>query len=156
MADCQVQAPNILSLGPHVPPTNQRGSNLLAFKIEVDGRPAIVAGVEDWSLLSFHVTAGRSRGGDATGDSVDYHIGGLSTPNAEHISHHLRWPGNALTTGSRVTLTVIETDTPDAPAKRYRADHEVQESPYTKEEWREMRRKDYLQLKKEFEGDAGA
>ena len=129
---------------------------MLALKIEVDNQPAIVAGVDDWALLSFQVTANRRSGEGDAADKLDYYIGGLSEPNAENISHHLRWPGNALTPGSRVTVTLIDTDTPDPPATRYRADHEVQENPFTDEEWREMRRKDYLKLKQEFEGNAGS
>ncbi len=45
---------------------------------------------------------------------------------------------------------------PDQPIKRYRSDNEVQESPFTEVEWKEIRRKDYESLKKEFELDAGA
>ena len=35
-----------------------------------------------------------------------------------------------------------------------RSDKEVQENPYTEDEWRDMKYRDYLELKKEFEGDA--
>ena len=48
-------------------------------------------------------------------------------------------------------VTVVDTDHPDPPTKRYRSDKEVQENPFTEEELKEMRRQDYLELKKEFE-----
>ncbi|HEY1312731.1 MAG TPA: hypothetical protein VGE92_02590 [Steroidobacteraceae bacterium] len=36
---------------------------MLAFRVEIDGELAHVAGVADWSLLAMHITASR---GDAT------------------------------------------------------------------------------------------
>jgi len=129
---------------------------MLAFRIEVDGEPVVTAGVDDWSILAFHITASRSREVSKAGDGVDYSVGGLSVPNSEKISHHFRWPRGDLSIGSSVTVTVIETDSPDPPAKRYRSDRELQESPYTEAEMREMRRQDYLDLKIEFEGASDA
>ena len=51
----------------------------------------------------------------------------------------------------RNNVEIVDTDEIDAPVKRYRSDQEVQENPFTDEEWREMRYNDYLQLKEEFE-----
>lgn len=131
---------------------------MLAFKIEIDGEDFLIAGFEDWSILSLHVNASR---GSPTApfestrfDEARFSVGGLSESNAHGISHHVRWKEKALPIGSRVTVTVVESDHPDVPLKRYRSDAKVQESPFTEDEIREMRWKDYLNLKKEFDGES--
>jgi len=129
---------------------------MLAFRVDIDGHPPLVAGVEDWSILSLHVNAIRGEEHDREGDDLVFSVGGLTTKNDEGISHHFRWPHIPLTIGSTIRVTLVETASPDAVANRYRADKEVQENPYTEEEWREMRRQDYLALKKEFEGEQDA
>jgi hypothetical protein len=48
---------------------------------------------------------------------------------------------------------VVDTLEVDEPKNRYRSDAEHQENPFTEEEWRDMRYKDYLQLKAEFEAN---
>jgi len=75
----------------------------------------------------------------------------MTKDNEEGIAHHFRWPRVPLKIGSTVRVTVVEVDSVDLPVKRYRADKEVQENPFTEEEMREMRYQDYLALKKEFE-----
>lgn len=47
-------------------------------------------------------------------------------------------------------VTIVETDSPTEPVKRFRSDAEVQEDAFTEEEARQMRLQDYLELKKEF------
>jgi hypothetical protein len=129
---------------------------MLAFRIEIDDHPPLVAGIEDWSVLSMHVNAMRGDAYKQEKDDLDFSVGGLSTKSPEGVAHHFRWPRIALKIGSTVKVTLIDSDSPDSPAKRYRSDAEVQESPFTEEEWRELRRQDYLELKKEFEGEGGA
>lgn len=58
---------------------------MLAFKVEVEGQPTVVAGVEDWSILSLHVTASRGEGTNEASDDLNYSVGGLSTANEENI-----------------------------------------------------------------------
>lgn len=123
---------------------------MLALKVEIAGQQPLIAGVEEWSVLAAHVNALRGASGAPTADSFDFSIGGLTTQNADGIAHHFRWPRIPLGIGSTVAITLIETDTPHTPAKLYRSDHEVKESPFTAEELREMRLQDYLELKKEF------
>jgi hypothetical protein len=129
---------------------------MLAFRVEIEGHSPLIAGVEDWSVLALHVNAIRGEEHHREGDDLSFSVGGLTTKNAEGISHHFRWARVPLAIGSTVKVTLVETDSPDAVANRYRADKEVQENPYTEVEWREMRRQDYLALKKEFEGEQGA
>jgi predicted RNA-binding protein len=54
--------------------------------------------------------------------------------------------------GDKIEIEIGDIQKIDLPKKRYRSDKEVQENPFTDEEWRELRYKDYLDLKKEFEG----
>jgi hypothetical protein len=123
---------------------------MLAFKVEVDGKELAVAGVEDWAVLSFHLNATRTDASERPFGHVRTGVGGLSLPDENSVSHHFRWKDRDLNIGSRIVVTVIETDTPHAPVKRYRSDSAVQEDPFTEEEAREMRLQDYLELKKEF------
>ena len=128
---------------------------MIALVVEIDGEKYLVAGVEDWSLISAHLTAMRGSAGDSEAknpeDEIDLAIGGLTRPDASKQRFHFRWPRRELKVGSSVKITVVDVQECDAPIKRYRSDKEVQESPFTEEEMREMRRQDYLKLKEEFE-----
>jgi len=129
---------------------------MLAFEVEVDGEPFARAGVEDWAVLSLIVTAGRGRRPGTRGEPhLSLHLGGLTLPDSEGVSHHVRWgePENILAIGSQITLRVIDNEAIDPPRRRHRSDREVQEPLYTEEEERELRHRDYLELKKEFEPD---
>ena len=132
------------------------GESMLAFKVEIDGEEVVTAGFEDWSILALHINASRGSPSapfeSARSDEADFSVGGLSESDPAGVSHHVRWKEKALSIGSRVTVTVVDTDCPDQPIKRYRSDAKIQESPFTKEEMKEMRWQDYLELKKEFEG----
>jgi len=133
---------------------------MLALQVEVDGKSYATAGAEDWALLSLHVTASRGEltapNESVRADRIDLSVGGLSQPDSEGISQHIRWGRLDLSLGAKVTLTVVETDTPTPPIRRYRSDSKVQEQPFTEAEMREFRWKDYLELKKEFEGGSAA
>jgi hypothetical protein len=129
---------------------------VLAFKVEIDGEEVVTAGFEDWTILALHVNASRGNQAapfdSARNDEAHFSVGGLSEPDSAGVSHHVRWNEKALTIGSRVTVTVMEVENPDTPLKRYRSDAKVQECPFTEDEMKEMRFRDYLDLKKEFEG----
>ena len=128
---------------------------MLAFKIEIDGEEVATAGFEDWSILALHVNASRGNQtaafDSARNDEAHFSVGGLSESDSTGFSHHVRWKEKELSIGSRVIVTVVDVENPDAPIKRYRSDAKVQECPFTDDEMKEMRRKDYLELKKEFE-----
>lgn len=129
---------------------------MLAFKVEIDGEEVVTAGFEDWSILALHVNASRGNQAasfdSARNDETHFSVGGLSETDSTGVSHHVRWKEKPLSIGSRVIVTVLEVENPDPPVKRYRSDAKVQECPFTEDEMREMRWKDYLELKKEFEG----
>ena len=130
---------------------------MLAFQVEIDGLPVVVAGAPDWSILTLHVNAARgepkAKATSARSDNIDFSVGGLSERTTDGEAHHFRWKPQSLGVGSRVVVTVVETETPDPPIKRYRSDSTVQECPFTDEELREMRWQDYLALKKEFQDE---
>jgi hypothetical protein len=125
---------------------------MIALQIDIDDERYVVAGVEDWSLLRADVLASRVEQDSTVRDGyIELSAGGLTLPNAEGIRQHFRYTTVPLKIGTRVTISVIEVDTVDPPKKRYRSDKTIQESPFTEEEMREMRYKDYLELKAEFE-----
>jgi hypothetical protein len=128
---------------------------MLAFRIEVDGQPPLIAGVEDWSVLALHVNAIRGEAHQREADELVCSVGGLTMKNPEGISHHFRWSRIPLKLGSTVKVSIVEAETSNPPVRRYCSGSEMQENPFTEEEQREMRRQDYLALKKEFEGDKG-
>jgi hypothetical protein len=124
---------------------------MIALKIIVNGQLYTTIGQEDWSVLTAGVAATRPDGPNDIGENIRFNLGGLSRPNSEGIIHHFRWRELNLKPGDNVAIEVVETAEVDHPLKRYRSDREVQENPFTEEEWREMRYKDYLELKNEFE-----
>ncbi len=126
---------------------------MIAFQVEIDGHKTMLAGVEDWSILALHVNAIRNEEGDGK-DQIEFRAGGLSLPNGEDIRQHFHWAAEPLQIGSAISIRVVEVDRADPPLKRYRSDAEVRESPFTEEEWRELRYQDYLKLKAEFEQES--
>src|SRR5687768_18614310 len=128
---------------------------MLCLEIHHNGQPIARAGTEDWAVMSAHVSAVRGDGGNDPGE-LDLHIGGLSRPDESGVSHHTRWPVPELEQGDEVTIRILDCADPDPPRKRFRSDREVQEYPYSEDEMREMRYRDYLALKAEFEGSPDA
>ena len=125
--------------------------------VEIDGERVVMAGVEDWSIMALHVNARRGRATPSKPDEPDeleFSVGGLTEPDGEKIRYHFRWPRRDLRTGSTIKITLAGADRCDAPAKNFRSDNEMQKAPFTEEELRELRWKEYLRLKKEFEGSA--
>ncbi|MDJ0910856.1 MAG: hypothetical protein QNI99_16875 [Woeseiaceae bacterium] len=122
---------------------------MIAFKVRLNGETLYVVGQPDASILHTHVYA--SAGKEGIDDYVRMSMRGLSHATAKGFCEHLRYKSPDLKIGDTIEIEILNTDEVDTPTKRYRSDHEVQESPYTEEEMREMRYQDYLMLKKEFE-----
>ena len=115
-----------------------------AFRITADDQEPIVAGLRDGALVSVHIVQ--------TKDGIQsLHIGGLTDADANGISYHVRWGNHTLQVTDKLTVEVLTTKQTDEPTRRYRSDADVQESPYTDEEWHEMDRLEYLRLKEIFE-----
>lgn len=129
---------------------------MLALEIDIDGKRHVTAGVEDWSLLNAIINLSRKEPGSKVLDGQkEISIGALTTPNEDGIRHHVRWPEHPLTVGSVITISIVETETVDPPRRRYRSDSKVQEVAFTDEELHDMKYRDYLALKEEFEGKSG-
>jgi hypothetical protein len=131
---------------------------MLAFELFVDDERICLAGMEDWAVMSVILSAVRSGqrpDGQPREGKLDVHVGGLSEDDPDGVAHHARWARIDLATGSRVSVNVVETDHPDPPARRYRSDREIHESPFTDEEIEEMEREEWLRLKAKFEPQAG-
>ena len=124
---------------------------MIGLKITVNGKLYATIGQEDWSVLSACISATRPKVPEDSEEHIQCNLGGLSRPNPEGVAYHFRWRELVLKPGDTVEIGVVETSEVDTPEKRFRSDKEVQENPYTEEEWREMRYQDYLELKKEFE-----
>jgi hypothetical protein len=126
---------------------------MLAYHICIDGERVALAGVDDWAVLSAHVTAVRERCGEPLKlHEVEFSVGGLSRRDGGGAGHHVRWKTHELGIGSEVRIRLVDTETPDEPLRRYRSDREVQESPFTAEEIEEFERAEWLRLKAKFEG----
>jgi len=126
---------------------------MIAIQVDIDGKRYAVIGAEDWSLLHAEILAMFAEPNSKVRDGyIEFKAGGMTLPDVESIRHHLRWTAQPLAVGSVVTMKVVDTENVDPPKKRYRSDAEIQENPFTDEEMREMRYKDYLALKAEFEG----
>ena len=129
---------------------------MLAFEIWIDGVRFARAGVEDWSVLSAHVTAVRERHGPGQREGeLEFSVGGLSQRDADGPAYHFRWAKRDLKVGSKIVVEIIETDEPDPAVRRYRSDRDVQESPYSKEEIEQFEREELRRLKAKFEPDGG-
>jgi len=127
---------------------------VLALHIEVDDHPPFSAGVEDWAILSAHLNAVRGEVYKRETDDLDFSVNGMTREDENGVAHHVRWPRIPLKLGSTVRVTLVEASSTEPPIKRYRADKDVRENPFTDDEVREMRRQDYLALKRDFEGEA--
>ena len=96
---------------------------MLAFEVEIDGKSWLLAGVEDWSLLTLFVTASRKEENSKGRDGyIEARAGGLTLPNDEQVRHHFRWLTAELEIGSCLTVRVVDSSSADIPKKRYRSD----------------------------------
>jgi hypothetical protein len=130
---------------------------MLAFEVWIDGQRQCLAGVEDWAILSAHVTASRSRDqGTSPQDDLEFYVGGMTGDDETGASHHFRWKRRNLAVGMQVTIQIVEVDRADDPIRRYRSDRQVQEDPLTDEEIEEIERAEWLRLKARFEPENGS
>ena len=129
---------------------------MIALRIRVNGDEMYVVGQKDVSILHSNVVVSRGNSERRVDDYIRLNTSGLSHDTDKGYPEHFRWKDRELKIGDVVEIEILETDEIDAPVKRYRSDHEVQENPFTDEEIREMRYNNYLELKEEFEGDKPA
>lgn len=128
---------------------------MLALEISINGKKFVLAGFQDWNLLHAHVNASRSEEINMA-DELEVVVGGLARPVDSDKLEHVRWGRKSLAVEDEVRFRFVNTEAADKPIKRYRSDRSVQESPFTDEEIREMQFKDYIRLKRIFEGEDAA
>ena len=120
---------------------------MLAFQIEVDGERWLLAGVENWKLLMFQLSASRYL---PPKEEFTLDVTGVFDLNETSVNN-ARWTSSPkLSVGSTVIVTLVDTDNPDKPHRCFRYDAEVQESPFTAEEEERMEREEWLRLKAKF------
>jgi hypothetical protein len=125
---------------------------MIALKIRINDDETFVIGQEDTSILHSGIVVSRGNQERDVDDYIRLNAHGLSHETEKGYPEHFRWKDRELRIGDVVEIELLETDEIDPPVKRFRSDREVQESPFTEEEMREMRYNDYLRLKGEFEG----
>lgn len=128
---------------------------MMAFDVYIDDERVCLAGINDWSIMSANVTALRDEEQSVEHvQSLDLSVGGMTLPDADDVAHHVRWGKRwDFQVGTKITIHVIDTETPELPKLRFRCDSEVQESAFTEEEIEEMDHKEWLRLKAKFEPD---
>ncbi len=124
---------------------------MIAFRVSINGGVSIVGSQADWAVLTAIVTAIRNNDASDTAEQIQVSLGGLSRRSLCGFAEHFRWPELSVQVGDRVEIDIIETENPNEPAKRFRSDREIEESPFTEAELRELKYKEYLELKAEFE-----
>jgi hypothetical protein len=117
---------------------------MIAFEVELNGKPLGVAGSSDLSVLSATVTAvgklgDESRGSKDRADDVhlDVAVGGLTGRADATEDEYVDWVKEDIKVGDTFTLRVVETDIAD-PAK------------FTKLVKKESNQKKYFDWAKDF------
>ena len=120
---------------------------MIAFEVFVNDQKSCVAGVDGPGVVSAILTWATRVPKTGPEDGVSYppqeltlRVGGLRHVEADHVS----WSKHSLEVGDVVTLKIKDLQAVDEPTTSKPLD-----SP---EAIREMRRRDYEELKKEFDG----
>jgi hypothetical protein len=122
---------------------------MIALEIAINGKRLVLAGVDDWEMLSAMIVLQRAGSAEEIKEfSID--IGGLPVQMEAGKLEHLRWGQFDLALGDAITLRAVTVDSAEPPRKRYRSDRSVQESPYTDEEIETMNRAEYERLRAKY------
>jgi hypothetical protein len=127
---------------------------MIALEVLINGVRQFLAGVEDWDLIHANILARRAASDDQKTDLYTINISGLPTQTQKGVLEHIRWGEKEVSLGDEITLRFVSVDSADAPIKRFRSDHEVQENPFTEEELLAFEKEDYLRLKAKFEASS--
>jgi hypothetical protein len=101
---------------------------MIAFKLSINGEYICTAGVRAFGVLSASITCVRrkpenGRDGKTIEEELTVDLGGLDSESKEH----LKWWGQCLRVGDRLSIEVVETKRADKPKRRYRDDPKVVE-----------------------------
>ena len=125
---------------------------MIGFEISVDGQKICTAGVGDLGVVTAmanwvrRIARDPHSGTPIAGqfeEELTFHVGGL-THDADGAGVNVTWLDQALSTGQRITMTVVDTTQVDTPRTRRRED------PASVAQ---RRREYYERLKREY-GDA--
>ena len=90
-----------------------------AFRVWINDGAPVTAGADDLGVLSFIVSAVGALGPRAhrpsdEPESLKVHLGGLTSRGNDAADEHVDWlPETPLKIGDRITLEILETDSPD-------------------------------------------
>jgi hypothetical protein len=123
-----------------------------AFRIHVDGHMLGDFGVADFSNMTMFLNLfSQDRGPHYYTDNLaELSVGGITVEDADGVCWGFRWKCPAIDLGSKVEVEIVESETCVSPVKRYATETSAPEAAFSDEEMRELRYKDYLELKKEF------
>lgn len=124
---------------------------MLALEVVLNGGKSLLAGFEDWDMLTAFLRAQRA-GRTHVKNEFELNVHGLAQPQTDGVYEYVRWQSLQLAVGDELVLRLVDVSEADPPIKRYRSDKTVQENPFTDEELEEMERQNYRRLKKKFEG----
>ncbi len=110
---------------------------MICFRLRLNDEPAVTAGLPEISVLTTLVTYVPGR------DELDVTLSGMRSRSASD-HEHLKWLERPLRSGDRLTLEIVESDSPDAPPESRREEPEA---------WERDRRQYFEELKKEYEGE---
>ncbi len=113
---------------------------MIAFRITINDNEPVIIGQEDWSVLIATITASKNHG-------FSGQFGGLSKEKEHGFCEHFRWKSPEVKLSDKILIEPIESELITSPTKRFRSDKEVQESPLTEEELKDLRYESYIELK---------
>ena len=106
------------------------GKKMLALEIYINDTKPLVVGSKDWATLFIYLFAYKSE----LGTTIQMDAGvGLEQAESGKLEN-LRWKRPKIAETDEIRLRFVHTDDATEPDRRYRSDHNVQESPYTEEE----------------------
>ena len=122
------------------------GSEMIAFKVSLNGNDVCTAGIRDFGVLTAMVTWVRRkpehrRTRQRIEEDLRVDIGGLDSVANEHLT----WLRRHLRAGDRIAIEVVKSDSADTPRRRRRDDPRMVER---------AKRRYFERLKKEYATDS--
>ena len=130
---------------------------MLAFRVQLNERPAVTGGAADLGVLTTNITAVGQRGPQTqkrrTDEETEVHVrlGGLTYRGPGIEDEHLVWfKEHAVKLGDKIIVEVIETEMPDP----VQSDSPAQESADDERAYFEHCKKAYFEMREKYEGAA--
>jgi hypothetical protein len=102
---------------------------MIALEVSLNGKRVCIAGAEDLSVLSAHITAVGKLGKqtvparpDDTSGEIHYSVGGLTARSDPEKDVHVNWKSVApLKVGDVIQVKILETEKADRASSRHKA-----------------------------------